>query len=620
MTTTGPTYILGISAFYHDSAAALLCDGKIIAAAQEERFSRIRHDSTFPHNAINWCLKQAGLTLNDVTFVTFYDKPLLKFSRVMETYKALAPRGLESFLSTTTGWLNEKLFQKRLLVKELSRHSTSFPVSKLLFAQHHLSHAASAFYPSPFHNAVVLVLDGIGEWATTTVSIGSPKGLEIVREISFPHSLGLLFSAFTAYIGHRLNGDEYKLMGLAAYGKPVYADVIRRNLIHVKPDGSFRLNMDYFDATGGEAVTNARFNKLFGGAPNPKGSTPSQREMDIAASIQLVTEDIIERMVTNLATEYPEISNLCLAGEVALNYMVNTKLLHNKLGFKNIWIQPAADDSGGAIGAALCAWHQHLGQPLPPIPDHGDHMSGAYLGPRYTTKQVAGVFDRIGAIYRPIKKEDELLMRTVDALAEGKVIGWFQGPMEFGERALGGRSILGDPRNPKTQANMGLKLRSRQSYRPFAASVARENVSQWYSTEIDSPYMLFTAPIRTALRKRISPRQQALTGIEQLDIVRSEIPAVTHADYTSRLHTVHAETNRRFHALLKEFQHKTGCPVLANTAFATKSQPLVNTPEEAFRVFMSTDIDILVIEDHILYKEEQNPALFDAYKTHLTRP
>lgn len=614
-----PTYILGISAFYHDSAAALLRNGKIIAAAQEERFSRLRHDNAFPHHAINWCLKQAGIVLDDVTFVTFYDKPLLKFTRVMETYKAIAPRGLESFLATTTGWLNEKLFQKRLLVKELSRHSTTFPASKLLFAQHHLSHAASAFYPSPFHDAVVLVLDGIGEWATTTVSIGSPSGLEITREISFPHSLGLLYSAFTAYIGHRLNGDEYKLMGLAAYGKPVYADLIRRNLIHVKPDGSFRLNMDYFDATSGQAITNSRFNQLFGAPPRKSGSIPTQREMDLAASIQEVTEDIILRIVRNLAAEYPHIPNLCLAGEVALNSAINTRLLHDTTTFKNIWIQPAADDSGGAIGSALCAWHQHLGQPLPPIPEHGDHMHGAYLGPRYTSAQVAKVFDRIGAIYRPIKIEDELLIRTVDALAEGKVVGWFQGAMEFGERALGGRSILGDPRNPQTQKNMGLKLRSRQSFRPFAASVARENTTQWFTTDINSPYMLFTAPIRPALRKRLTPRQQALQGADQFDLVRSEIPAVTHADYTARLHTVHAETNTRFHALLKEFQHKTGCPVLANTAFATKSQPIVNTPEEAFRVFMSTDIDVLVIENHILYKEEQNPALLPAYKTHLTR-
>lgn len=614
-----PTYILGISAFYHDSAAALLCNGKIIAAAQEERFSRIRHDSTFPHNAINWCLKHAGITLDDVVFVTFYDKPLLKFTRVLETYKAIAPRGLESFLATTTGWLDEKLFQKRLLVKELSRHSHAFPTSKLLFAQHHLSHAASAFYPSPFHNAVVLVLDGIGEWATTTVSIGSPQGLEIIREIGFPHSLGLLYSAFTAYIGYRLNGDEYKLLGLAAYGKPVYADLIRHHLIHVKPDGSFRLNMDYFDATSGTTITNYRFDRLFGGPSRRPGTTPTQREMDLAASIQQVTEDIILRIVRNLAKDYPDIPNLCLAGEVALNYVCNTRLLHDASGFKNIFIQPAADDSGGAIGSALCAWHQHLGQPLPPVPEHGDHMRGAYLGPRYTSAQVAKVFDRIGAIYRPIKKEDELLMRAVDALAEGKVVGWFQGPMEFGERALGGRSILGDPRNPETQKNMGHKLRARQSFRPFAASVARENTTQWYTTDIDSPYMLYTAPIRPALRKRLTPRQQALQGSEQLEVVRSDIPAVTHADYTSRLHTVHAETNRRFHALLKEFQHKTGCPVLANTAFATKSQPIVNTPEEAFRVFMSTDIDILVIEDHILYKEEQNPALLPAYKTHLTR-
>lgn len=624
MAEYAPIYILGISAFYHDSAAALLRDGEIIAAVQEERFSRKRHDSSFPVNAICWCLQEAGITLADVSFVTFYDKPLLKFARVLETFKALAPRGFESFVSTTTGWLDEKLFQKRLLVKELARIDPAFPASKLLFAQHHLSHAASAFYPSPFNKAVVLVLDGIGEWATTTVSLGTENGLTIEREISFPHSLGLLYSAFTAYIGHRLNGDEYKLMGLAAYGRPTYADLIRRHLIHVKPDGSFRINMDYFDSTSGTAVTNALFDRLFGGSARRPGTPPTQREMDIAASIQQVTEDIILRITRNLAQEYPDIPNLCLAGEVALNYVSNTRLRNDDSGFRNIWIQPAADDSGGAIGAAYCAWHHHLEHPQPErrANENGiveDHMYGAFLGPSYTNKQIAEVFDRIGAIYRPIKSDEDVLFRTVDALAEGKVVGWFQGRMEFGERALGARSILGDPRNPETQKNMGQKLRARQSFRPFAASIAREHVTQWFNEDIDSPYMLYNASIRNKLRKRLTPRQMALTGLDQIDIVRSDMPAVTHVDFTTRLHTVHPETNRRFHALLKEFQHKTGCPVLANTAFSTKSQPIVNTPEDAFRVFMSTDIDVLVIEDNVLYKEEQNPALLPAYKTHLAR-
>lgn len=620
METPAPTYILGISAFYHDSAAALLADGHIIAAAQEERFTRIRHDSSFPHHAVEWCLQHAGITMADVTFVTFYDKPLLKFGRVMETYKALAPRGLESFLATTTGWLNEKLFQKQLLVKQLSLISPGFERSKLLFAQHHLSHAASAFYPSPYENAVVLVLDGIGEWATTTVAIGTPDNLEIIREISFPHSLGLLYSAFTSYIGLR-TGEESKLMGLAAYGKPTYADLIRSHLVHVKPDGSFRLNMDYFDYTTGPSITTARFNTLFGGQPQKFGTEATQREMDIAASIQLVIEEIILRMTRSLAKEFPHIPNLCLAGELAFNRVANSKIVQDDKSFKNVWIQPAADDSGGAIGAALCAWHLHLQKPLTPKPRLGaDLMSGGFLGPSYTSHQIAEVFDNIGAIYRPIKTDDELLDRTATALSEGKVIGWFQGRMEFGDRALGSRSILGDPRNPETQRNMGMKTRFRKTLRPYAASVARENVGQWFDTDTDSPYMLLVAGIQKKLLKKMTARQQALDATEKLEVVRSTIPAVTHVDYTARLHTVHSETNRRFHALLKEFQHKTGCPVLANTAFASNNQPLVNTPAEAFRCFMSTDIDVLVIEDHILYKEEQNPALLPAYKTQLTRP
>lgn len=612
------TYILGISAFYHDSAAALLKDGHIIAAAQEERFTRIRHDASFPNNAIAWCLEDAGITLDDVTFVTFYDKPLLKFARVLETYKALAPRGLESFLHTTTGWLNEKFFQNQLVLQQLTKLSPGFSRAKLLFAQHHLSHAASAFYPSPYEKAVVLVLDGIGEWATTTVAIGTPDNLEIIREISFPHSLGLLYSAFTSYLGFKV-GDEYKLMGLAAYGKPTYADLIRQHLVHVKPDGSFRLNMDYFDFTPGPAITSTRFDKLFGGAAIKQGTDATQREMDLAASIQMVLEEIILRITRSLAREFPDIPNLCLAGEVAFNRVANSKILKEG-GFQNVWIQPAADDSGGAIGAALCAWHHHLQQPLSPKPKTGDLMQGAFLGPHFTSRQVARVFDKIGAIYRPIKTEEELLDRAATALAEGKIVGWFQGRMEFGDRALGARSILGDPRNPDMQKTMGLKTRSRLSLRPLAASVSRENVAQWFDTDTDSPYMLLVAGIHKKLLKKMTPRQQALTAAEKVEVVRSTIPAVTHVDYTARIHTVHAETNRRFHALLKEFGHKTGCHVLANTVFATNSQPIVNTPEDAFRSFMGSDLDVLVIENHILYKEEQNPALLPAYKTHLNRP
>lgn len=596
-----PIYILGISAFLHDSAAALICDGEIIAAVQEDRFTRTRYDSAFPINAINWCLTQAGITLEDVAFVTFYDKPLPKFSRLLEAYKAFTPRGLKSFLTTATGWLNEKLFQKQLMVNELSRIMPGFPNSRLLFAQHHLSHAASAFYPSPYQKAVVLVLDGIGEWATTIVAIGTPDNLEIIREIHFPHSLGLLYSAFTAYTGHRPGTDASRLMNLSAFGKPVYANLIRRHLIHVKPDGSFRLNMDYFDFTGTDTITNNRFDKLFGGPARNPGTPPSQREMDIAASIQHVVEDIVVRIAASLAREFPDIPNLCLAGEVALNCVAISKIVGTPGNFSNVWTQPAASDCGGAVGAALCAWHLHLGQPLPAKPK-GDRMFGALLGPAYTSQQVADVFDTLGAIYRPIKTDDEVFDRTAEALAEGKVVGWFQGRAEFGDRALGNRSILGDPRNPAILDKPDLKLRFSQSYRPYAASVTREDMAEFFETDIDSHYMLVTAILQKKhLRKG------------------STVPAITHVDGSSRVHTVTADVNPRFHQLLKEFQHITGFPMLANTAFRLTNQPFVNTPEDAFHCFMSSDLDMLVVENHVLYKEEQNPALFPAYHTKLTR-
>ncbi|PZP38869.1 MAG: hypothetical protein DI585_06060 [Pseudomonas fluorescens] len=629
-----PAYILGLSAFSGDSAAALLKDGTIVAAAQEERFSRVRHDARFPHQAAAWCLTQAGITLDDITYVVFYDKPLLKFARMLETFKALAPQGMSSFIATTTNWLNEKFFQKQLLTRELIRlaqtQGSSFKNTQLLFANHHLSHAASAFYPSPFERAVVLVVDGIGEWATTTVAIGTPDKLEIVREISFPHSLGLLYSAFTSYVGYKPHGDEYKLMGLAAFGTPIYAPLIREHLVHVKPDGSFRLNMDYFDYMASNDLTNSRFHKLFGAPPLKRGTEPTQREMDIAASIQQVMEEIVLRMTRSLAKEFSDIPNLCLAGEVAYNRIANSKVVADKENFQHVWIQPAADDSGGAIGAALCGWHQHMGQPMPSKAGNGkgnatntatakDYMSGAFLGPSYTSRQVEKIFDKIGAIYRPIKTEDEVLERTADALAAGKVVGWFQGRMEFGNRALGARSLLADPRNPETHKNMGTKTRGKQELRPCAASISAEDVHDWFETTATSPYMLLVARIRKNLLKKMTPRQKEFEASDKLNIVRSAVPAVTHIDDTARIHTVHAETNSRFHALLKEFKHLTGCPMLANAALSTNSQPIVNTPEEAFRLFMSTDLDVLVIEDNILYKEEQNPALFPTYKTHLTR-
>ncbi|TKW60574.1 MAG: hypothetical protein DI628_06635 [Blastochloris viridis] len=607
-----PVYILGISGLYQSSAAALLKDGVIVAAAQEERFTRIRYDSDFPHSSIAWCLAQAGITLEDVTHVAFYDKPLLKFTRLLQTYKAIAPVGLRSFLKSTEDWLAEKFLQRQKLIKELQHHHSSSTSAKILFAQHHLSHAASAFYPSPYSKAVVLVIDGLGELATTTVAIGSQEKLEIIREIAYPHSLGLLYSAFTAYIGYKPNGDEYKLMGLAAYGEPSYDELIRGHLIHVKPDGSFRLNMDYFDFTAEETLTNSRFHKLFGGAPRRRGTTPTQREMDLAASIQKVIEDVILRMTRALAAEFPDIPNLCLAGELAYNRPSNSRISADPQGFKNVWIQPAADDSGGAIGAAYCAWHQHMGMPLPAKDGITDAMHAGYLGPSFTNRQVERALDTLRAVYRPIKTEDELLDHTAEALAQGKVVGWFQGRMEFGDRALGNRSILGDPRNPDTQRNMGIKTRFTQSLRPSAASIARERLAEWFETDIPSPYMLLVAPLR---KKHLKKNQTMPDG----SIIRSQLPAITHADNTARLHTVQAESNRRFHALLKEFELLTQCPILANTPLARAGQPIVNTPEEAFHLFMSTDLDMLVIENNILYKEEQNPALLPHYQTHLNR-
>lgn len=607
-----PVYILGISGLYQSSAAALLKDGTIIAAAQEERFTRIRFDKAFPHSAIAWCLAQSGITLEDVTFVAFYDKPLLKFTRLLQTYKAIAPAGLRGFLRSAEDWFAEKFLQRQKLLKELQYHHPGISAAKILFAQHHLSHAASAFYPSPFTNAVVLVIDGLGELATTTVALGSPIGLEIIREIAYPHSLGLLYSAFTSYIGYKPNGDEYKLMGLAAYGQPTYAEHISRHLVHVKPDGSFRLNMDYFDFTAEDTLTNSRFHKLFGGPPQRRGATPNQREMDLAASIQKVIEDILLRMTRALAAEFPHIPNLCLAGELAFNRPSNSRIAADPQGFPNLWIQPAADDSGGAIGAAYCAWHHHMGMPLPVKNGTTDAMHAGYLGPSFSNKQVERSLEHLRAIYRPIKTEDELLDRTAEALAAGKVVGWFQGRMEFGDRALGNRSILGDPRNPETQRNMGIKTRFTQSLRPSAASIARESMADWFETDIPSPYMLLVAPLR---KKHLRKNQTLPDG----SIIRSQLPAITHADNTVRLHTVQAESNRRFHALLKEFEILTNCPILANTPLARAGQPIVNTPEEAFHLFMSTDLDMLVIENNILYKDEQNPTLLPHYQTHLPR-
>jgi carbamoyltransferase len=604
--------ILGISAFYHDSAAALIVDGRPIAAAQEERFTRKKHDPRFPERSIRYCLDEAGLDLDDLDHVVFFEKPFLKFERLLETYLGNAPRGYQSFRMAIPVWIKEKLFQKPNLVKSLKGFSRSGKgiEGKLLFAEHHQSHAASAFYPSPFQEAVVLTMDGVGEWTTTSIAIGHDNTLETVKEIHWPHSLGLLYSAFTYYTGFRVNSGEYKLMGLAPYGEPKYVDLILNNIIDLKEDGSFWLDQSYFNYATGLTMTSNKFNELFGGAPRGPENRLAQRDMDLAASVQKVTEEAMLRMTRNLARTY-EMHNLCMAGGVALNCVANGKILRDG-HFKRIWVQPAAGDAGGALGAALAAQFMHAKTPRN-VNDGSDGMKGSYLGPEYSQSEIEQRLGASGAQFQALD-DDVVLDRTVDSLAAGDAVGWFQGRMEFGPRALGARSILGDPRNPEMQKNLNLKIKYRESFRPFAPSVLAEDAAAYFIIDVESPYMLQVADVLESRRIAMTTDQQTLWGIEKLNVPRSDIPAVTHVDYSARIQTVHKETNPRYHALLSAFKTRTGCSVLVNTSFNVRGEPIVNTPEDAFRCFMGCEMETLVIGNCILHKRDQNPALALDYK------
>ena len=605
--------ILGISAFYHDSAASLVVDGEIIAAAQEERFTRKKHDKRFPHQAVDFCLSQGGLKLADVDFVAFYDKPFLKFDRLVETYLAFAPKGFKSFRMAIPVWLKEKLFQKGLLTERLKDHlGEDFDPKKLLFSEHHQSHAASAYFPSPYDEAIVLTMDGVGEWATTSAAIGRGDKLEMIKEIHFPHSLGLLYSAFTYYTGFKINSGEYKVMGLAPYGRPVYADAIREHLIDVKDDGSFRLNMDYFDYCTGDRSTNRKFDKLFGGPPREAEQRLTQREMDLAASVQVIIEEVVIKLGRGLREE-TGIGNLCLAGGVALNCVANGKLLRENI-FDDIWVQPAAGDAGGALGAALTAYHIFKGQPRKALNGARDRMQGSYLGPDFTQDEIQNALTEIGARFT-VHEEEEMLEETAQALSEGLAVGWFNNRMEFGPRALGARSILGDPRSPETQTVLNLKVKYRESFRPFAPSVLGDRVSEWFEHEGVSPYMLMVAPVREDKQIPMTDEQKELFGIEKLKVPRSQIPAVTHVDYSARLQTVHEDTNPLYHRLITKFYEKTGCPVVVNTSFNVRGEPIVCTPEDAFRCFMGTELDVLTIGRCVLRKAEQDEALKQDYKS-----
>jgi len=606
-----PLRILGISAFYHDSAAALVRDGEIVAAAQEERFSRKKHDARFPSHAVDYCLAQEGVHLDQIDYVVFYDKPFLKFERLLQTYIAFAPRGLRSFQMAVPLWLREKLFQKSLLRDELKKCAGDrFDWDRrLLFTEHHLSHAASAFFPSPFEEAAVLTMDGVGEWATTSLARGKGNHLEITKEIHFPHSLGLLYSAFTYYTGFKVNSGEYKLMGLAPYGEPKYARLIFDSLLDVKPDGSFRLNLDYFDYCTGLRMTNRRFDDLFGGSARKPDELLTQRHMDLAASVQVTLEEVILRMTRSLADETGA-ENLCLAGGVALNCVANGKVLRDRR-FKNIWVQPAAGDAGGALGAALAAYYLYNGQQR--TLSCCDDMKGSYLGPSFSQPELEKRLTDAGAKFT-VLDDAAILTASVDALVEEKAVGWFQGRMEFGPRALGARSILGDPRSPRMQSMLNLKVKYRESFRPFAPSVLREDVNEWFELDADSPYMLLVADVVEGRRKLMTKEQQRLFGIEKLNVARSDIPAVTHVDYSARVQTVHKETNPRYHALLTAFKERTGCPVLVNTSFNVRGEPIVCTPEDAFGCFMGTEMEVLVAGNCLLRKEEQPPELRRNYE------
>lgn len=607
--------ILGISAFYHDSAAALIEDGLVIAAAQEERFTRKKHDAAFPDNAITYCLDEAGISLSDVDYVAFYDKPFLKFERLLETYLSFAPRGFRSFKLAIPVWLKEKLFQKDLLRKKFKAFDANFDwQNKLLFSEHHQSHAASAFFPSPFEEAIVLTMDGVGEWATTSVAIGQGRDLKMTKEIHFPHSLGLLYSAFTYYTGFKVNSGEYKVMGLAPYGEPTFKDLILEHIIDVKEDGSFRLDQQYFNYCTGLTMTNDKFSELFGGPPRHEDEPLTQRHMDLAASVQAVTEEVVLRLTQSLAKEH-DIQNLCLAGGVALNCVANGKILKDG-AFKNIWVQPAAGDAGGALGAALNAYHLNQEQPRV-VSDAMDAMKGSYLGPHYEQPDIEARLTAAGAKFT-VLDDAAVISDTADALANGKAIGWFQGRMEFGPRALGGRSIIADPRSPEMQKTLNLQVKYRESFRPFAPSVLREDVTDWFDIDCDSPYMLMVAPVVEKRRVAMTEEQNALFGIEKLNVPRSDIPAVTHVDYSARIQTVHAETNPRYHALIDGFKERTGCPIVVNTSFNVRGEPIVCTPEDAFRCFMGSEIDVLSIGNCFLVKDDQDPALKLDYKNAFT--
>lgn len=603
--------VLGISAYYHDSAACLVIDGEIVAAAQEERFTRKKHDSVFPVHAIQYCLSQARMSAAELDHVVFYDKPFLKFERLFETYLAFAPKGFKSFLTSMPVWLKDKLFQKTMIIDAL-KDSFGKEVdwfSKLLFSEHHLSHASSAFFPSPFKDAAVLTMDGVGEWTTTSLAIGSGNSLSVHKEIHFPHSLGLLYSAFTYFTGFKVNSGEYKVMGLAPYGEPRYADLIKDHLIDIKEDGSFRLNMSYFNYCTDLTMTNDKFASLFGGPPRDSESALTQREMDLAASIQAVTEEVVIKLAKDIHKSTGQI-NLCLAGGVALNCVANGKLVSENI-FDNIWIQPASGDAGGAIGAALGAYYLMLNQPRTII--SRDAMKGSYLGPSYTQSDIERRLKASGAVFKVVK-EDVMIAETAQALVDGKAVGWHQGRMEFGPRALGNRSIVADPRSPLVQKQLNLKVKYRESFRPFAPSILREYVNTWFNLNVESPYMLLVANVHKSKQIKMTNKQQKLFGINKLNVPRSKIPAVTHVDYSARIQTVTKETNPKYHKLISKFHKLTGCPVIVNTSFNVRGEPIVNTPEDSFRCLMGTEIEFLVVGNCIIRKEDQDPALLKDYK------
>lgn len=603
--------ILGISGLYHDSAAALVVDGAIAAAAQEERFTRKKHDAEFPKHAVEYCLSVAGCGLEELDAVVFYDKPFIKFERLLETYLSFAPRGFQSFKMAMPLWLRDKLFQKQIIAKELKKFAPGFDIEKLLFTEHHLSHAASAFYPSPFEEAAVLTMDGVGEWATMTLAIGKGRDLKVHKELHFPHSLGLLYSAVTYYIGFKVNSGEYKVMGLAPYGTPRFAKLMLEKLVDLKEDGSFQIDQSYFNYGVGLTMTNDSFAALFGEPVRRPEQLLTQFHMDMAASIQAVTEEIVLRLARSVRAETGQ-KNLCLAGGVALNCVANGKLLREGI-FEGLWIQPAAGDAGGALGAALAGYHLFHGKPRQ-VPAKGDAMAGSYLGPEFSQAEIEAELVAAGARFT-VMDDEVLIDATAQGLAEGKAVGWMQGRMEFGPRALGGRSILGDPRSPAMQKTLNLKVKYRESFRPFAPSVLREDVGDWFELDGDSPYMLLVADVRKELRREMTGEEKALFGIDKLNVPRSTIPAVTHVDYSARIQTVHAETNPRYHALISRFKALTGCPVVVNTSFNVRGEPIVCTPSDAFRCFMGSEIELLVVGNCLLRKEDQDPALKLDYKS-----